>query len=198
MFCNAISPYQLHSCFLPNPDHFNSFSKAPSSHNQEQKEISLVLSPISPLVDDGHEHNQTVCVHLSLNYSCPFPSQHKRPFISCCRVNWQTADDCCESVRKYQSPLRLTITVLGGWDIRSAYRKTPPRLLQSTWSAMRISSGVANANVGMDHADRVSLGGINIRYKPIKSHKQKYTIGSSSRVQHPWKWRNCSWDCRWH
>lgn len=88
------------------------------------------------LVDDGHEHNQTVSVHLSLNYSCPFPSQHKHPFISCCRINRQTADDCCESDRKYQSPLCLTITVLGwGWDIRSSNRKTPPRLLQWTSSA---------------------------------------------------------------
>ncbi len=141
VLCNAISPYQLHSCFPPNPDHFYSFSKAPSSHNQERQEISLFLSP--SLVDDGHEHNQTVCVHLSLNYSCPFPSQHKHPFISCCCINRQTADDCCESDRKYQSPLRLKITVLGGWDIRSSYRKTPPRLLQWTSSAMWISAGGA-------------------------------------------------------
>lgn len=135
MFCNAISPYQLHDCFPPNPGHFYSFSKAPSSNTKSDRKFPL-LSP--SLVDDGHEHNQTVVVYLSLNYSCPFPSQHKHPIISCCRINRQTADDCCESDRKYQSPLCLTITVLGGWDIRSLYRKTPP-MLQWTSPAMWIS-----------------------------------------------------------
>lgn len=141
VLCNAISPYQLHSCFPPNPDHFYSFRKAPSSHNQERQEISLFLSP--SLVDDGHEHNQTACVHLWLNNSRPFPEQQKHAFISCCRITRQTADDCCESDRKYQSPLCLTITVLGGWDVRSLYRKTHPRLLPWTSSAMWIEAGGA-------------------------------------------------------